>query len=91
LLNYTIDDPLDAHGGIEVTIEFPGGEKRWCFFITPESLRAVGDHVPGSEVRYHIGERHMIVIAELSAELVDAVLKDLDRRQLLERHTLRLE
>ncbi len=84
---YTIDDNLNGIGAVEVTVEFFGGEKRWCFFITPESLRAVGDWVPGTEVRHHIGERHMIVLEKISEPLIDIVLNDLDRQGLLMRHT----
>jgi hypothetical protein len=40
MLPYTIDDPIDEPltGAVEVTVDFGGGGKRWCFFATPQVL-----------------------------------------------------
>ena len=75
---YTIDDPSDSPsaGCVEVTIGFPAG-KRWLFFVTPGHLARVGDFVAGTQVRLHLGERHMIVVSELSPAVIDAVLRQL--------------
>tara|TARA_R110002072_G_scaffold269796_4_gene429198 strand:+ start:589 stop:873 length:285 start_codon:yes stop_codon:yes gene_type:complete len=89
--SYQIDDELSLVGGVDVSLQLIDGRKRWCFFMTPSSLAAVGDWVPGTKVRHHIGERHMIVVGELTESIVDAVLMDLDRQGLIERHTLPLE
>ncbi len=89
--SYRIDDDLSSTGAVEVSLELIDGRKRWCFFVTPSSLAAVGDWVPGTHVPHHIGERHMIVVGELTESIVGAVLMDLDRQGLIERHTLPLE
>jgi hypothetical protein len=89
MLQYTIDDliELPLQTSIEVTISFPTG-KRWLFFVTPELLNRVGDLVEGSKARVHLGELHMIVASELSAEIIDSVLRDLHKDGELERRTL---
>ena len=92
MLPYTIDDeitePLTC--SVEVTIDF-GGRKRWLFFATPQLLASVGDRVEGTQVRVHLGERHMIVVSELSAAVIDAVLRQLHAEGELESRTLALE
>jgi hypothetical protein len=92
VLPYTIDDaivePLTC--SVEVTIDF-GGRKRWLFFATPELLASVGDYVLGTNVRLHLGERHMIVVSKLSVEVIDAVLRQLYSAGELESRTLPLE
>jgi len=92
MLPYTIDhlitDPLTC--GVEVTIDL-GDHKRWLFFATPQLLGSVADWVPGTAVRLHLGERHMIVVSELSPAIIDAVLRQLHAEGALETRTLPLE
>ncbi|MDQ1817627.1 hypothetical protein RBA41_30405 [Massilia sp. CCM 9210] len=89
MFQYTIDDlmELPLQTSVEVTIAFPTG-KRWLFFATPELLNRVGDLVDGSTARVHLGELHMIVVSELSVEIIDSVLRDLHQNGELERRTL---
>lgn len=88
---YTIDDPIDIadHCSIEVTIDFPDG-KRWLFFATPTLLGAVGDFVEGYRARCHMGERHMIVVSEITSSIIDAVLRQLYSKGELRDRTLPL-
>ena len=88
MLKYQIDDPIEepfTHA-IEVTVDF-NGEKRWCFFATPELLASVGNWVDGTQVRVHLGVPHMIVVSELNAEIIDRVLHQLYDSEQLEAHT----
>ena len=89
MLSYTIDDPITnpLPSSVEVTIDF-SGRKRWLFFATPELLGSVGDYVEGTQVRLHLGERHMIVVSELSEAVIDAVLRQLHADGELENRTL---
>ena len=89
VLPYTIDDAITdtLTCSVEVTIDF-GSHKRWLYFVTPQLLASVGDWVPGTRVRRHLGERHMIVVSELSAAVIDAVLRQLHAAGELERRTL---
>ena len=92
MLPYSIDDeitdPLTCT--VEVTIDF-GSIKRWLLFVTPQQLASVGDWVPGTRVRLHLGERHMIVVSELSTAIIDLVLRQLHAVGDLESRTLLLE
>ena len=75
---YTIDDPITdpLTSSVEVTIDFEG-QRRWLFFTTPHCLASVGDFVEGTPVRLHLGERHMIVVSELSENIIDRVISSL--------------
>ena len=79
-----IEEPF-THA-IEVTIDL-NGEKRWCFFATPELLASVGDWVDGTQVRVHLGVSHMIVVSQLNAKNIDRVLQKLYNDGDLETHT----
>lgn len=78
MLTYTVDDaitnPLTT--SVEITLELDG-QQRWLFFVTPELLANVGDYVEGTEVRIHLGARHMIIVSELSLPVIDSVLQQL--------------
>ncbi len=93
MLTYSIDgriaDPL--RDAVEVTIDFGGGRKRWLFFTTPQQLAAVGDWIEGTRIRVHLGERHMIVVGELSESVIDKVLRQLHASGELESRTVPLE
>ena len=67
-----------------------GGQKRWLFFATPQLLAAVGDFVEDTRVRLHLGERHMIVVGELSETIIDKVLSGLHASGELASRTLPL-
>ena len=92
MLPFTIDDPITdpLACSVEVTIDF-GGRKRWLFFATPQLFASVGDMVDGTHVRLHLGERHMIVVSELSAGVIEVVLRQLHEAGELESRTLPLE
>lgn len=88
---YTIDDPIESpsRASVEVTIHFPTG-KRWLFFVTPQLLASVGDRVEGTQVRLHLGEKHMIVVSELSPAIINSVLKQLAATSDLENRSIPL-
>jgi len=92
MLPYTIDDPITdpLTCSVEVTIDF-GGRKRWLAFVTPQLLASAGDWVEGTRVRLHLGERHLIVVSELSTAIIDTVLRMLQASGELESRTLPLE
>jgi hypothetical protein len=72
-----IDDDLatQATGAIDVTVVFADGERRWCYFMTPEALSYCGDWINGTETRIHYGAAHMIVVAApLTASLIEQAL-----------------
>lgn len=89
---YTIDDPIEAPltCSVEVMVEMPSG-KRWLFFVTPDLLARVGDLVKGTQSRFHLGEKHMVVVSDLSPAVIDSVLQQLADSGELERRTLPLD
>ena len=93
LQSYTVDDDLAhaAHTAIEVTVTLTDGRRRWCFFMTPSALAASGDWVHGTRVGIHLGEPHMLVVSELSAKIIERVLRQLEAAGELERRTLPIE
>lgn len=93
LRSYRIDDDLSAAdaGAVEVSITLADERRRWCAFMTPAALAACGDFVNGTRVRVHFGESHMIVVTDLTADVIERVLRQLDADGELERRTLPLE
>jgi hypothetical protein len=92
MLPYTIDDQIKdpEKATAEVTVDFGNGNKRWCFFITPQQLAPNGSFVEGTKVRMHLGVTHMIVVSELTETIIENVLNELFVEQLLEEHTIPL-
>lgn len=88
---HTITDPLSTQltHAIEVTLHFPDGQNRWCFFVRPQALAAFGDTLGDSGIRLHYGAPHMIVVdAELTPVLIAQVLAQLEAAGELERCSL---
>ena len=92
LRSYRIDDDLSGAetSAIEVTIILADERRRWCFFVTPPALGSAGDVLEGTEVRVHFGEPHMIVVSEISQDVIERVLRQLERQGELLRRTLPL-
>ena len=91
IASYEIDDPLDQIGAVEITIRCTGGQRRWCYFMTPASLSVVGNWVPGTKVPFHYGAAHMIVVAELTAGIIEAVLRLIEAEGELAQCTLAVD
>ena len=92
LKSFTIDDPLSLAptGAVEVTVTFDTGERRWCFFFTPDALSRCGDFVDDSDVRLHLGVPHMFVLSRIDSVLIEKVLRSLDTAGELVEHTVPL-
>jgi hypothetical protein len=81
LKDFRIDGDLAGaqQRAVEVVVTMDDGALRWCYFMTPAALASAGDWVPGTRVRFHYGTPHMIVVSELSADIIARVLQHLDR------------
>ena len=90
--SYRIEDDLAAVDtrAIEVSIVLADERRRWCFFLSPAAIAACGDFVEGTNVRVHLGELHMIVVSEVTVEVIERVLGELDKCGALEGRTLPL-
>jgi hypothetical protein len=88
-----IEDPIEFHvkGAIEVSVLMASGEKRWCFFFTPEGMSACGDWIEGTKVRFHFGASHMILVSEISELIIKSALMDIDKQGKIELCTIPYE
>jgi hypothetical protein len=89
-----IDDDLSSQnrGGIGVTVHLTSGERRWCFFMTPDALSRCGDWIGGTATRFHYGAAHMIVIAGmLTPGIIEEALRQIDNAGHLDLATLRID
>lgn len=60
---------------VEVTIELSDGQRRWCFFITPEGLAHLdGQTLHGTVHLILYGAPHMIVLRDLSLQSIEEAL-----------------
>jgi hypothetical protein len=93
LKSFTIDDPLDlaSRSAVEVTVTFDTGDRRWCFFFTPEGLSRCGDFLDGSDIRLHLGVPHMLVLTRVDGQIIERVLTTLDAKGELVEHTAPLQ
>lgn len=83
MMDIRITDDLSKQdeGAVEVTVTLPGGERRWCFFMTPAALTACGDFIEGTRTRLHCGAAHMFVVSEpLTEDLIRKALETVEAR-----------
>jgi hypothetical protein len=85
-----IEDDLAtaSSGAIEVVFDLEDGSSRWCYFMTPEALSNAGDWIPGTQIRFHYDNPHMIVVSAISEEIIQRVLAHLSEEGALERCSL---
>ena len=93
LVRYSIDDPIEDGDDVivEVTVELSTGERRWCRFSTPDALTDSGWVLGDTDVHFHYGNRHLIVVSRLSHDVIAAALKWLDVQDDLVDCTIPLE
>ena len=74
-----IDDlSLSSNIAIEVNVTFNNDEKRWCFFITHEALKIVGEIIPGTNIKYFVGAEHCIIVQKIGTKEISIILKQMD-------------
>lgn len=94
LRNIYFDDSateLQTSVGVEVTMELSDGTRRWCVFMTPEALSQCGEWIEGTQIRFHYGNAHIIVAAQLSKDLIEQMLRQIDAQGYLHKCTLKVE
>ena len=77
LTSIHIDDPLPSRFPVEVTVKLSKGYSRWCWFATPRMLANCGDELAGTKVRFHYSHI-MIVVSEISEEIIEKMLRHLE-------------
>ncbi|MDH3300973.1 MAG: hypothetical protein OES24_10750 [Acidimicrobiia bacterium] len=56
--------------------------------MTPAALASCGDCLGDRNVRVHLGVPHMIIVSEISGEIIEEALRDLEAAGALEEHTM---
>lgn len=66
-----INDDIACHTerAIEVVVQL-SGESRYCYFATPDGLRNFGDWIPGTNARIHYDDNDLIIVSEISEEII---------------------
>lgn len=83
IASITIEDDLNiqSHAAIEVILTLASGEKRWCFFFSPEGASNCGDWIEGTKVPFHYGSPHMILIGTTLTEvLINKTIRYIESR-----------
>lgn len=75
------DDLANATtAAIEVEISLTDGQRRWCFFTTPEALRQFGDRIDGTTIRIHYNEPQLIILNQLDETIIEQALRHIERQ-----------
>ena len=92
-VKYRILDDLatSSRGAIEIELELESGQRRWAFFLTSEAISSCGDWIPETKVRIHLGVPHMILVSEISEEIIRKTVELLEMENLIESHTMRID
>lgn len=76
----TICDELAtaSSAAIEVEISLSDGQRRWCYFVTPEALRQFGDWIDGTTLHIHYGAPHLIIVDQLDETIINQALRHIE-------------
>jgi hypothetical protein len=87
-----VDDlSLQRTAGIEVIVELNDKSRRWCYFMTPDALKECGDRIEGTEIIYHFGSPHMIVVSSvLTEEIIHVALRAIETAGGLLKSTIKI-
>ena len=94
LSNIHIEDDLAEQGrmGIEVIVTLKSGKRRYCWFTTPAAMQHFGNWIQGTQIPFHYGCAHMFVVAaDLTEELIQKALQDIDGQGRLKECTMSLD
>lgn len=85
LTHITIKDSVEAALTVEVDVELSDGQRRWCFFTTPNALQRLSQTKLGTETLFMYGAPHMIVVSAINEDVIAQALKYIDsHNELLE-------
>jgi hypothetical protein len=74
LVQMTIDDELDRPT-VDVVLEFSDGQRRWCYFITPERLSQLSCATQADGERLlSYRSPHMIVVSAITRAIIEQSL-----------------
>jgi hypothetical protein len=73
LVRTTIEDPLDSHA-VDVVLEFSDGQRRHCYFITPQWLAQLNGAAQFDGERLLSYSPHMIVVSAITRGMIEQSL-----------------
>ena len=56
--------------------------------MTPSALANAGDLIDGTDIRIHLGEPHMIIVTDITRDVIEKVIRTLESDDELLRRTL---
>ncbi|MEM9139710.1 MAG: hypothetical protein AAGB15_07745 [Pseudomonadota bacterium] len=80
---HDIVDPLERQDrmAMDVVLEMPDGARRWCWFAHHAALHRFGDWIDGTEIPFHCGSPHMVVLGgPLAEDAIAATLPTVQRQ-----------
>ncbi len=93
MLTFTIENDLTIQSteAVEVIVAMKNGQRRWCYFMTPQALAACGDWIDGTRINIHYAAPYMIVVAHpLDERVIGQSLNHIDHAGKLEMCTMAL-
>jgi hypothetical protein len=75
LVRTMIEDPLDGAHSVDVEFELSDGQRRWCYFVTPQILSQLdGDAEFAGERLLSYHSPNMIVVSSITREVIEQSL-----------------
>lgn len=91
LVRVTVEDVDRAsHAAVEVRVELSNGQRRWCFFVTPEGLSRLSQAQLAEERLIIYAAPHMIVVSAITEQVINQALHHIDAQNELMNATRRL-
>lgn len=80
IIDYSIEilEMISNNFDAEVDIIFSNNEKRWCIFTTPDALKQSGSFVGNTSIKIHSSNQHVIILSEISVDIIKNALLYLD-------------
>ena len=93
LKSFSVENDLSIQttGAVEVIVELENGQRRWCYFLTPQALTVCGDWIDGTQIHIHYASPYMIVVSsQLNQQIISQALRHIDQHGELEASTMEL-
>lgn len=80
MVSMTIKETLEypAESSVEVDVELSNGQKRWCFFVTPDMLKTISQRQWPNGTLHMYGAPHMIVVSAITEAVIKQALETID-------------
>ena len=87
-LEIQIIDPVELHQQMAIQVAIViDDEIRYCYVSSPEGLKNFGDWIDGTQVRFHYNFSDLIVVSEISEDLIIKAIKHIQKEGKLKQCT----